>query len=183
MSAAVGEKHPRFVLGSDDDGDDIAIDEVNKNATGEAADYTCYGQARIHDEEPNANGVGAAAAAGSKDVQTQQTDAEQLKNVDEKSARAKKEASTSNSDYPPSPSSSPPSSESQRKPGRFQTFVSRYITHIPPQLAWLAPHLNWKGMRPVLRSSVAAWCGMLLMVNDRSQVFLGQASFLVLVGT
>lgn len=35
---------------------------------------------------------------------------------------------------------------------------------LPSALAWIPPHLNWKGLRPVLRASLAAWCGLILSV-------------------
>lgn len=56
----------------------------------------------------------------------------------------------------------------------------------PPWLkdtySWIRPHLDWKGMRPVLRSSAAAWCSLLLLLIDSSREALGQGAFLVLVG-
>ncbi|GAA5991944.1 hypothetical protein JCM11641_001599 [Rhodosporidiobolus odoratus] len=52
---------------------------------------------------------------------------------------------------------------------------------LPSWMEWIPPHLNWKGLRPVIRASVAAWCGLLLMLCGPSQRMLGQASFLVLV--
>ncbi|GAA5852185.1 hypothetical protein JCM8547_006692 [Rhodosporidiobolus lusitaniae] len=47
---------------------------------------------------------------------------------------------------------------------------------LPEFLAWIPPHLNWKGMRPVIRSSIAAW-----LLCGPSARELGQASFLVLI--
>lgn len=53
---------------------------------------------------------------------------------------------------------------------------------VPSFLAFIPPHLNWKGWRPVIRASVSAWCGLLLLVCTNSERVLGQASFLVLIG-
>lgn len=33
---------------------------------------------------------------------------------------------------------------------------------LPGFMAWIPPNMNWKGFRPVVRSSIAAWCGLLL---------------------
>lgn len=52
---------------------------------------------------------------------------------------------------------------------------------VPAALAWVTPRLNWKGFRPVLRASISAWCGLILMMGTKSEAWLGQASFLVLV--
>ena len=52
---------------------------------------------------------------------------------------------------------------------------------VPAALAWVTPRLNWKGFRPVLRASIAAWCGLILMMGTKSEAWLGQASFLLLV--
>lgn len=53
---------------------------------------------------------------------------------------------------------------------------------VPAFLAWAPPHNNWKGWRPVIRATVAAWCGLLLLLGKESGKTLGQASFLTLVG-
>ncbi|GAA5833075.1 hypothetical protein JCM11251_006506 [Rhodosporidiobolus azoricus] len=59
--------------------------------------------------------------------------------------------------------------------------IKARLPPLPEWLAWIPPNLNWKGARPVIRASVAAWCGLLLMLCGPSQRALGQASFLVLV--
>lgn len=51
----------------------------------------------------------------------------------------------------------------------------------PHYLEWTVPHLNWKGIRPVVRSSVAAWAGLTLILCGPSERMLGQASFLTLI--
>ncbi|GAA6054703.1 hypothetical protein JCM3770_000038, partial [Rhodotorula araucariae] len=52
---------------------------------------------------------------------------------------------------------------------------------LPGFLMWVKPHLNWKGLRPVIRASLASWCGLVLMLCTPSLLMLGQAAFLVLV--
>ncbi|GAA6054812.1 hypothetical protein NBRC10513_007431 [Rhodotorula toruloides] len=61
--------------------------------------------------------------------------------------------------------------------------LKRKLPSLPGFLsfAWVKPHLSWKGFRPVVRASVAGWCGLLLMLCGPSERMLGQASFLVLI--
>lgn len=59
---------------------------------------------------------------------------------------------------------------------------AKILLPLPEPLQWIEPHLNWKGWRPVVRASVAAWCGLILLLDSRSQAALGQAAFLVLIG-
>ncbi|BGP41609.1 hypothetical protein JCM10449v2_005600 [Rhodotorula kratochvilovae] len=59
--------------------------------------------------------------------------------------------------------------------------LKRGLPPLPGFLAWAKPHLNWKGLRPVVRASLASWCGLVLMLCGPSMRMLGQASFLVLV--
>ncbi|GEM08584.1 brefeldin A sensitivity protein-related, DUF2421 containing protein [Rhodotorula toruloides] len=61
--------------------------------------------------------------------------------------------------------------------------LKRKLPSLPDFLsfAWAKPHLSWKGYRPVVRASVAGWCGLLLMLCGPSERMLGQASFLVLI--
>lgn len=40
--------------------------------------------------------------------------------------------------------------------------TARRLPPLPGFLAWIKPHMNWKGWRPVIRASIAAWCGLLL---------------------
>lgn len=49
------------------------------------------------------------------------------------------------------------------------------------ELSWITPHLNWKGLRPVVRGSVALWGGFLLLLGTKSEQLLGQTGFLVLM--
>ncbi|KAM0786302.1 hypothetical protein ACM66B_001780 [Microbotryomycetes sp. NB124-2] len=62
-------------------------------------------------------------------------------------------------------------------------FYAQWFDPLPAWLAWIPPRLNWKGFRPVVRASIAAWCGLLLVLIPSSQRMLGQASFLCLVVT
>lgn len=43
--------------------------------------------------------------------------------------------------------------------------LKRKLPPLPGLLAWVKPHLNWKGFRPVIRASVASWCGLLLSAS------------------
>lgn len=70
--------------------------------------------------------------------------------------------------YPPS---SPPKKDEktgfesskfkESDPDTPKTLKNR-LPPLPSALAWITPHLNWKGFRPVVRASVAAWCGLIL---------------------
>lgn len=74
------------------------------------------------------------------------------------------------SDYPPSV---PGQSASSILPSRRREW--------PSGIAWIPPKLNWKGIRPVVRSAVALWLGLMLLIVYDSEVLLGQAAFLVLI--
>ncbi|SCV72848.1 BQ2448_4385 [Microbotryum intermedium] len=61
------------------------------------------------------------------------------------------------------------------------TFFKFVQEAVDPYIGWAKPKMNWKSWRPVLRASIASWAGLTLMLASRSQVMLGQASFLVLI--
>lgn len=48
--------------------------------------------------------------------------------------------------------------------------LKRKLPSLPGFLsfAWVKPHLSWKGFRPVVRASVAGWCGLLLSASSSS---------------
>ncbi|GAA5954631.1 hypothetical protein JCM3765_003834 [Sporobolomyces pararoseus] len=86
----------------------------------------------------------------------------------------------------PSPTSSNGSNDStekrtsKRNP-RWTDKLKGHSPAIPESLSWVPSKLNWKGLRPVLRSTIASWCGLVLMLAHPSQIALGRAGFLVLV--
>ncbi|MCO5565580.1 hypothetical protein L7F22_019254 [Adiantum nelumboides] len=54
---------------------------------------------------------------------------------------------------------------------------------LPHFIAWILPVVkDWSKLKPVLRSSLAAWICMVFMLIDPVQKMLGNASFLILVG-
>ncbi|EEB09238.1 hypothetical protein SJAG_04423 [Schizosaccharomyces japonicus yFS275] len=53
--------------------------------------------------------------------------------------------------------------------------------HWPKVLAWVRPKLNKKGLRPVIRSAIAAWIAMLLLICRHTNRVLGQSSFFVVI--
>lgn len=89
------------------------------------------------------------------------------------------ESQRKNETYPPQSSPSFERPSSPPTPARKSWF---HADSLPFFLAWIPPHATWKGMRPVIRASLAAWCGLLLLLGARTEALLGQASFLVLVG-
>lgn len=109
-----------------------------------------------------------------------------IEDRDEGSVRGKKEnqedyLNNNNHLYPPS-TSAPIQPSSASSLGSEPSFLEWIIPkNVPLFLAWIPPHLNFKGMRPVIRSSVAAWIGLILVIDSRTEAFLGQASFLILV--
>jgi len=77
--------------------------------------------------------------------------------------------SKENHTYPPSspdrPSHASDSSTAGSPPPPPSTWSSKIKDRspgIPESLAWVPSKLNWKGLRPVLRSTVATWCGFVL---------------------
>ncbi|GJN90426.1 hypothetical protein Rhopal_003437-T1 [Rhodotorula paludigena] len=87
---------------------------------------------------------------------------------EEKEQDRKKERGFDRPEFADEPETTPPAAR-------------RRLPPLPGFLAWIKPHMNWKGWRPVIRASIAAWCGLLLMLCDASLRQLGQASFLVLI--
>ncbi|KAJ3016932.1 hypothetical protein HKX48_003802, partial [Thoreauomyces humboldtii] len=59
--------------------------------------------------------------------------------------------------------------------------VKDYLKELLPSTAWITPNLTWKGLRPVLRSSIALFGALLLNLIYPSEVKLGQAGFLTLI--
>jgi len=90
------------------------------------------------------------------------------RNEDEPEQERSKEKHT----YPPS-SSSPDRSSSERtrvspetktttKGKGWTTKLKGHSPSVPESLAWVPSKLNWKGLRPVIRSTIASWCGLVL---------------------
>ncbi|KAI5478848.1 hypothetical protein MNV49_004580 [Pseudohyphozyma bogoriensis] len=83
--------------------------------------------------------------------------------------------------YPPtsSPTQSPQeTTDDAAPPASKRRKMSDYL---PSALGWTKPHLTPKGWRPVMRSAISAWCGLLLVLIPQTERMLGQASFLVLI--
>lgn len=84
-------------------------------------------------------------------------------------------------DASPSPSPPPPLSSSVQLEEKATPPMAKPRRPLPHFLAWVPPKLNWRGIRPVVRSALSLWCGLLLLLGSKSGLVLGQASFLVLI--
>ncbi|KAK4050247.1 hypothetical protein OIV83_003568 [Microbotryomycetes sp. JL201] len=158
MTARNGVRHPHFTL----DVEEHEYDDVNET---EARTLAAQAE-RDNPVDEDRNG----SSTYERDRATGQAKAEELK-----------EKGT----YPPATSpqlQSPPLAHSSKTVAR-KPFYAGWFDPLPRWLAWIPPHLNWKGIRPVVRASIAAWCGLLLLLIPSSQRMLGQASFLCLVVT
>ncbi|KAJ6525711.1 hypothetical protein B0H19DRAFT_1223853 [Mycena capillaripes] len=51
----------------------------------------------------------------------------------------------------------------------------------PKSLQWVLDNLTWPKVKPTIRSAIAAWISMVLFLIPKIEVFLGQASFLILI--
>lgn len=76
----------------------------------------------------------------------------------------------------PSPTTSNGSNDSTGKRTsksrpRWTEKLKGHSPAIPESLSWVPSKLNWKGLRPVLRSTIASWCGLVLcklLIHDHS---------------
>lgn len=85
-----------------------------------------------------------------------------------------KESST---ESPPNPSTK------SKRTSQWDAVASFGEKHILCHVVWVLPVLkNWSKMKPVLRSTLAAWLCMLCMIISPVEIALGSASFLILVG-
>ncbi|KAF8310786.1 hypothetical protein DL93DRAFT_2084164 [Clavulina sp. PMI_390] len=49
------------------------------------------------------------------------------------------------------------------------------------QFGWVAPKMNVRSMKPVVRSAVSGWISLILFIIPRTELALGNASFLILI--
>ncbi|KAJ8522296.1 hypothetical protein ONZ45_g1089 [Pleurotus djamor] len=54
---------------------------------------------------------------------------------------------------------------------------------LPSNLKWIPANWTWSKMKPVIRCAVAAWAGTVLFLIPRVEIFMGQASFLILIAS
>lgn len=165
----------RFSLGNDTDRDDDTEDEDSHGAVPPAIVINDGPLTSVPSTSSRTLAPPHTLAA------TQTTLSEKQPHKEEPASAPTKEA------YPPQPSepkqsgtdfAAPPDPEPAQPTAKSWR---RRLPGLPSALAWIPPKLNWKGYRPVLRSSIAAWCGLILMMGTKSEAMLGQASFLVLV--
>ncbi|KAJ7219546.1 hypothetical protein GGX14DRAFT_533276 [Mycena pura] len=51
----------------------------------------------------------------------------------------------------------------------------------PSSLQWVPANYTWAKLKPAIRCSVAAWISVVVFLIPKAEVFLGQASFLILI--
>ncbi|CEQ41511.1 SPOSA6832_03240 [Sporobolomyces salmonicolor] len=185
-------RRPRFTLGEEDDSDHDDRPENGGVPRIRVEDAQRTGQ---HEKEASNNSRDEERHVGFAAQPVVEGEANGVRRTNGTKERENGSFSTRPFERAPSSSTYPPSSPDRRpshaetppaKPSAPPTFASKleaFFTPIPPALAWIPPKLNWKGLRPVVRSSIAAWCGLLLLLCGPSERMLGQAGFLVLVGT
>ncbi|KAG9311166.1 hypothetical protein JVU11DRAFT_8233 [Chiua virens] len=54
---------------------------------------------------------------------------------------------------------------------------------LPPSLQWVPANCTWSKWKPVLRSALAAWIGLLLFLIPTTLNTMGQASFLIIIAS
>ncbi|KAK4049887.1 hypothetical protein OIO90_005276 [Microbotryomycetes sp. JL221] len=154
-------RHPHFTL--DDEDGDVIVYNGDETGTGTAPSR--------HQHEPE-------SSLARRHAQTDRSGCQNGHNFNDEHKSHKQV-------YPPKPQSSfiPQSCKARDAQDRsvLKTWWHKAFNPLPSWLAWIPPHLNWKGLRPVVRSSIAAWCGVLLVLFPASRNMLGQASFLCLV--
>ncbi|KAF4607640.1 hypothetical protein EYR38_001713 [Pleurotus pulmonarius] len=55
--------------------------------------------------------------------------------------------------------------------------------NVPPSLQWIPANWTWSRIKPVIRCAVAAWICTVLFLIPRVEIFMGQASFLILIAS
>jgi hypothetical protein len=93
------------------------------------------------------------------------------RSADEKTANAPSPASPSDSfdrgtGKPEAPKSS-----------KLEGFKLRW----PATLQWVPDNATWAKIKPTIRSTVAAWLSAVLFLIPQVEIFMGQASFLILM--
>lgn len=169
------QRHPRFTL--DDDEHESDVETPERSRTPNAASRggvdeprgDAFGDHGANDEK-RSTGKGAEQSGASNGSGSDPA-------LREKREHGRYPPSTSRS---PTPNQTATTAETESAPTRVDRLKKRLLAI--SWLAWIAPHLCWRGWRPVIRASIASWCGLILMLVPRTQRMLGQASFLVLIG-
>ncbi|TFK48067.1 hypothetical protein OE88DRAFT_1635639 [Heliocybe sulcata] len=52
---------------------------------------------------------------------------------------------------------------------------------LPSNLKWIPDNWTWSKMKPAIRSALAAWISVLLLIIPRTERLMGQASFLIVI--
>lgn len=157
---------PHFVL-DDDNEDDSEVEQSRQTppriVVEEPQASNRSSRRGSRDEEERHVGFAPEAVLGRDDEARRET-----RNIDLQQQEEDKQ-SKENHTYPPSspdrPSHASDSSTAASPPPPPSTWSSKIKDRspgIPESLAWVPSKLNWKGLRPVLRSTIASWCGFVL---------------------
>jgi hypothetical protein len=161
-------RRPRFSLADDtDDDEDVQTPSRNETSPRHPPSIVISGEASRRSESRDRH-VGFAAAPIINETPSPGDAAPSLEREREGGTDPEKKSppSSSENSYPPTGRHAfdkpefatqppgPPPAQKEKKKGRLPA--------LPGFMAWIPRNFNWKGFRPVVRSSIAAWCGLLL---------------------
>ncbi len=180
----LGANKPRFSLGTahDDDSDD-------DNDINEGPPTIIINDASPRPDQP-APAESSAASSEDKPPSKPQAVVDKVRDPNNEKATETEDPIQAAQTYPPGQKNettaqqanpADPSADAGAPASPAHQSWRAKLPPVPAALAWVTPRLNWKGFRPVLRASISAWCGLILMMGTKSEAWLGQASFLVLV--
>lgn len=78
-------------------------------------------------------------------------------------------------------SSSPPASSSTSSTHKRSECATFHWLTWPESLQWVPDNLTWAKVKPTIRSAVAAWLSTVLFLIPKVELFMGQASFLIMI--
>ncbi|KAH9947336.1 hypothetical protein B0H21DRAFT_338716 [Amylocystis lapponica] len=64
---------------------------------------------------------------------------------------------------------------------KFLIYLRAFVSKIPIDLSWMSNNWSWSKLKPVIRCAVFGWVSLVFMIILRTEVLLGQASFLVVI--
>lgn len=76
----------------------------------------------------------------------------------------------------PSPTNDDEKAQPIAASAKERTLMQRVRSAVKADLAWIPAKLNWADLKPVIRSAVAAWLSLVLILIPRTEAAIGQAS-------
>lgn len=175
-------RRPRFSLADDtDDDEDVQTRSRNETSPRHPPSIVISGEPSRRSESRDRH-VGFAAAPIINETPTPEDAAPALEREREGGTDPEKKSppSSSENSYPPTGRHAfdkpefatqppgPPTAAKEKKKSRLPA--------LPRFMAWIPRNLNWKGLRPVVRASIAAWCGLLLSESPEGYPDRGKSS-------